>query len=501
MKNSLLNYYKYHPFRTLLIVGIFFRIIAAIFSEGFAFQDDHFLVIEKAQHWVDGIKNDWLPKYGGKHASGNSFLYPGLHYILFEILHFFGLDNPNVKMLIVRILHAFYNLLIVYFGFKITKILSNQQSAIRVSWLLSIFWVFPLLSVRNLVEYVCIVPLLYSLYLILKNPPSTSFIRYLLIGFIAGIAFSIRFQTILFIGGFGLVFLLNKQFLQAIYFGIGALLSIVIFQGIVDYIIWGQPFAEFIEYTNYNLYHSGDYPNGPWYNYTLLLLGLFILPLGFYFFWGMGFRFKKYIWLTLPTAIFFVFHSYFPNKQERFILTMLPMFIMAGSMGWDEFCVKSKWWQKHQNTNKNIWRWIWTINTLLLLFLTPASTKVSKLRVMNYFRERGDVSYFVLETTQMWGSVLMPRFYHGVWNETYLVTQEHSAKELFEAINSSQSPKPSHVVFAEPKDLDIRVQRVKDQVKNLVFEKQIESSYLDKTMVWLNPVNVNQTYYIYRIEY
>ena len=57
MKNSLINYYHSHPFRSLLIVGLFFRIIAAIFSEGFAFQDDHFLVIEKAQHWVDGIKN------------------------------------------------------------------------------------------------------------------------------------------------------------------------------------------------------------------------------------------------------------------------------------------------------------------------------------------------------------------------------------------------------------------------------------------------------------
>jgi hypothetical protein len=101
----------------------------------------------------------------------------------------------------------------------------------------------------------------------------------------------------------------------------------------------------------------------------------------------------------------------------------------------------------------------------------------------------------------MWGSVLMPRFYHGVWNDYYTITQENSAKQLFEAIRTQHKPLPTHIIFAEPKDLSIRMKRVQEQVKGLVFEKMVESSYLDRFMVWLNPVNVNQTYYIYRIVY
>ena len=337
--------------------------------------------------------------------------------------------------------------------------------------------------------------------MILKNKEKRGWWFLVMIGFIAGISFSFRFQSILILGGIGLVMLIQKQFINAIQFGIGIMLSITIFQGVVDYLVWGVPFAEFIEYTNYNLHHSAEYPNGPWYNYTLLILGLFIIPLSLYLFYGNIYSFKKYLLLSLPAAIFFIFHSYFPNKQERFILTMLPMFIIVGVAGWNEFVEKSQWWQKRTRLYERSWKFIWIFNTILLLFLTPASTKISKLRAMNYFREKGGVEYFALETTHMWGSVLMPRFYHGVWNNYYTITQEFSAKQMFDTIRAQKRPLPTHIIFAEPKELKMRMNRVKAEVKGLVYEKTVESSYLDRLMVWLNPVNVNQTYYIYSIEY
>ena len=498
---KLQKYYQNHPFKLILFVGLIFRLIAAIFSEGFAFQDDHFLVIEIAQHWVDGIPNEWLPAFGAKVPSGHSLFYAGLHYYFFEILKFFGLVNPEIKMLLVRLIHALYSLSIVYLGYKITQLVSTQKSAITVGWLLSIFWIFPLLSVRNLVEMVSIPPIMLATYGLLKYKNSSNWLLFLLLGFVGGIAFSLRFQSILMLGGLGLVLLIQKEWLKTLQFGIGVLFSISLFQGLVDYMVWGKPFAEFIEYTNYNLHHSAEYPNGPWYNYTLLILGLFIVPLSLFLFWGNITKFKKYLILSVPVAIFFIFHSYFPNKQERFILTMLPMFIIVGISGWNEFVEKSSWWNSRNTFYNRCWNFIWVINTILLIVLTPASTKISKLRAMNYFRERGGVEYFALETTHMWGSVLMPRFYHGVWNNYYTITQENSAKQLFETLRAEKKPLPTHIIFAEPKELKIRMERVKSQVKGLVFEKTVESSYLDRFMVWINPVNVNQTYYIYRIEY
>ena len=501
MIQRFLNLYKSHTLNVILIIGLIFRMIAVVFSEGFAFQDDHFLVIEIAQHWVEGIHNDWLPAFGAKVPGGHSFFYAGLHYYFFEGLKLFGITNPELIMFLVRLIHAIYSMTIIYYGFKIAKIVSTEKTAITVGWLLSIFWIFPLLSVRNLVEVVSIPPIMFAVYMLLKHQKTVNFRKFVFIGFIAGISFSFRFQTILILGGIGLVLLIQKELIKALQFGLGVLLSIALFQGVVDYLVWGKPFAEFLEYTNYNLNHSAEYPNGPWYNYTLLILGLFIVPLSLYLFYGNVYRFKKYLLLSLPAAIFFIFHSYFPNKQERFILTMLPFFIIVGVAGWNEFVEKSLWWQKRIKLYQRSWKFVWILNTILLLFLTPASTKVSKLRVMNYFRERGGVEYFALETTHMWGSVLMPRFYHGVWNDYYTITQENSAKQIFEAIRAQHKPLPTHIIFAEPKDLSIRMKRVQEQVKGLVFEKMVESSYLDRFMVWLNPVNVNQTYYIYRIVY
>jgi len=501
MKSAISKYYLENPLKCILVVGLFFRLIAAIFSEGYAFQDDHFSIIEVAQQWLDKAPSDLLPQLGAKVPGGHSFFYPGLHYYFFSFLHTLGVDNPNTKMLLVRILHAFYSMSIVLLGYKITSLISNKKNAATVGWILAIFWIFPLLSVRNLIEYVCIPPLMLSTYLILKNQNSSKWFTYVGIGFIAGISFSFRYQTILFIGGMGLVLLIQKELQKAILFGLGALISIILLQGAVDYFIWHKPFAEFFEYTNYNLHHSGEYPNGPWYNYILLLLGLFILPLSFYLIWGNYYIFRKYLLLSLPWFLFFVFHSYFPNKQERFVLPVMPFFIIVGVVGWNEYVSKSKFWLNRQKTYKATLTWILCVNIFLLCFLTPASTKISKVRAMNYLRERGDVTYFVLETTQMWGSVLMPRYYHGVWNLPYTITQEFSAKQFFDTVEAFRKPRPSHIVFAEPKDLEKRVSLVKAQVKDLIFEKEIESSYLDKTMTWLNPVNVNQTYFIYRIVY
>jgi len=501
MKSAISKFYQENPLKSILMVGLFFRLIAAIFSEGYAFQDDHFLIIEVAQQWLDRSPSELLPQLGAKVPSGHSFFYPGLHYYFFSFLHGLGIDNPNTKMLLVRILHALYSMTIVLYGFKITSLISNKKNAATVGWILAIFWIFPLLSVRNLIEYVCIPPLMLATYLIIKHQNSQKWFTFVGIGLIAGIAFSFRFQTILFIGGMGLVLLLQKEFKKTIMFGIGALIAIILLQGVVDYLIWQKPFAEFLEYTNYNLHHSGEYPNGPWYNYSLLMLGLFIIPLSLYLIWGNFYIFRKYLIISLPWFLFFIFHSYFPNKQERFVLPVMPFFIIVGVVGWNEYLSKSNFWLNRQKIYKATLTCILCVNIFLLCFLTPASTKISKVRVMNYFRERGDVSHFVLETTQMWGSVLMPRYFHGVWELPYTITQEFNAQQLFDSITVLKRPRPSHVVFAEPKDLEKRVSLVKAQVKDLIFEKEIESSYLDKTMTWLNPVNVNQTYYIYRIVY
>jgi len=282
--------------------------------------DDHFLIIEAAKSWVDGYDyNNWLP-WNQKNPvpSGHSFFYVGIHYFIFLIFKFTGLSHPDIQMYFIRLFHAVYSLLIVSLTYKITKKLYTGKVAETAAWIMAIAWFMPFLSVRNLVEIVSIPPMLAGIWIIIKNDEQ-NFRKYFLAGIISGLAFSVRFQTSLFVGGVGLALLINKQVKQAIYFGIGAVLSVVVIQGGIDLFIWGKPFTEFGEYVRYNLTHKNAYIHGDWFNYILVLSGMLIPPFGLLLFAGMFNTRKKLLILFIPTIIFFAFHSYFPNKQERFI--------------------------------------------------------------------------------------------------------------------------------------------------------------------------------------
>jgi hypothetical protein len=501
MLQNIKQYYDNHPVRTIMFIALIARAIAAIFSHGYGFSDDHFLVVEVAQQWVDGLDyKGWMPWNGNTVASGHSLFYPGMHYVLFELLQSIGITDAVTKMYIVRLLHALYSLTIVYYSYRITKKLSGIPVANQVGWILALFWFIPMMSIRNMVEMVCIPPLVYATWLLIKADDKKSTLGFLLAGLVAGIAFSFRFQTIMFIGGMGLAIWMQKKWMQGIWFGIGAVLSIVIIQGGIDTYIWGRPFAEFQEYSKYNIENAYNYINGPWYNYLLLVGGLMIPPVSLFIFFGMFKSWKQYLWVIVPALCFFIFHSYFPNKQERFILPVIPFFVMAGIAGWTSFTAQSKYWFNHPKLHKGIWTFFWVVNTILLVLLTPSSTKISRVDAMTYISEKNDMKQYMIESTNSWNAVMMPLFYAESWKRPYEVAGEFPAQVVFDSIHKFSLPLPDYIIFAEEKDIDTRVANMKTHVKGLTYETTIESSLLDRTMHMLNPVNVNQTYYIYKVE-
>ena len=120
---------------------------------------------------------------------------------------------------------------------------------------------------------------------------------------------------------------------------------------------------------------------------------------------------------------------------------------------------------------------------------------------MSWLQSRTDYNYFVFETTQMWGTLTLPLYYTGKWNINYEITKEMSASSLFRKLHQEHLPLPEYLVLAEDKNIPERVASVRSEVKDLIFEIRIEPSMVDRIMHFLNPVNVNQTYFIYRIKY
>ncbi|HEX2616549.1 MAG TPA: hypothetical protein VHL57_03350, partial [Flavobacteriales bacterium] len=162
-----------HPLEWLTCIAFLPRLLAALFSGGYFAQDDHFLVVEAAQSWVDGFDyNQWLPwnQPDPPVPTGHMMLYPGLHYLLFRLCHAVGLDDPQLKMVLVRLLHALWSLVTVRVGYRIALRLSTPAVAWRCGLFLALLFFMPFLSVRNLVEVVSTPLLMLGAWQLIRRP-------------------------------------------------------------------------------------------------------------------------------------------------------------------------------------------------------------------------------------------------------------------------------------------------------------------------------------------
>lgn len=497
MKDVIYNYIKQHPLRFSLLLGLIIRIIAVIFSKGYGMHDDHFLVIEPPQSWVEGLDyNNWLP-HNAEEPSGHSWFYFLLNYIQLLFFNFIGIINPQTKMLVMRFILAIYSLSIIVYTFKISYKISDINIASKITIITATIWFLPFLSVRNLVEIIAIPPLMYSLWILIKNGNQTN-IKYFVIilaGFIGGIAFSIRYQTILFLGGIGLVILFKKEYKKLIYWTIGLVLSIFALQGIIDYCIWGKPFVEIQQYVIYNLENAYNYETNVWYSYLLLLAGIFIPPFGLIIMFFFFKNYKKYLIIFVPTILFIAFHSYFPNKQERFILTIVPFYSIIGLDGFFSY-VKEYGYNKFL---KYSFVFFLIISVILLPIITTTYSKKAMVESMYFFYPKTEnIQAIVIENSNKENSPLMPTFYSG---KRFFTINFNSTtqNEEFANLLSTSKIKPSYIIFIQEDNIQKRKNNIQKIFPNIQLEKIIKPSFIDYILHKLNPKNNNQTIHIYKI--
>jgi hypothetical protein len=490
------------PLFVILLLAVVFRLIAVVFARGWGMLDDHFIVIESAQSWVDGQDyNDWLPgSPRNTGPSGHNFFYPGLHFLLFYFFRIIHLEDPQVKMFIVRFLHAAWSLLTVYYGYKITKKIGDERTARLAGLLLSVFWFMPWLSVRNLVEVVCIPFLVLAIWQIVNNQDKKNQIPvYLLAGIFLGLAFNIRTQTAFFAIGLGLAILIQGKWKELAALITGSLIPVMIIQGTIDFIIWGRPFAEILGYVSDNILHANSYLSMPWYNYFLVIFGILIPPVSLFLFSGYIKNWKKHLIIFLPVAIFFIFHSIFPNKQERFILPIIPFIIILGTIGWNDIVSTSPFWKNRKKLLQGCWIFFWVLNIAGLLLVSIVYSKRSRVETMLYLSKYKEINYFLVADAGN-SPELFPLFYLKQWPHVYdeLLPGETTDSLLVRASKSPLIEQPSFILFSAENNLANEVIKARKSFPLIVYETTIEPGFMDRFIRWLNPVNKNRTVYIYR---
>ncbi|MFZ1332726.1 MAG: glycosyltransferase family 39 protein [Flavobacteriales bacterium] len=495
MWETIKHWFRMDPVRALTVIAFVPRLIAAIFSEGYFAHDDHFLVIEAAGSWVDGADyNNWLPWNQGDspRPSGHSFFFVGLHYLLLYLLKTIGIVDPKLMMIVVRILLAIWSLVVVRVGYRIALRLSNEEIAWRTGLFLALFYFMPFLAVRNLVEVACIPFLMLGAYHLVRSKDEIGLKDALMAGIWIGLAINVRFQTLFFAIGPGLAFLLQKKWKQTIYFGLGIVVPIAALQGSIDLILWGRPFAEISEYILYNLYNTTTYGVLPWYNYLLLLAGIFLPFLGLAVMFGF-FRRTTPLLLWLPTLLFIAIHSYFPNKQERFLLPIIPLFFVIGYISWEQWRLASRWWQK----NNRLWCGhlvgVHVLNLAIMVVLCFTYSKRSRVEALYALRDHRPLKGIIIEDTYGQEAPMPPLFYLGQWDPHVLPWTDPTADLALVLEDYPVHEKPEIILFFGEEDLDQRIARVTEAMGPLREIGRSEPGMVDRVVHWLNPVNRNET--------
>ena len=494
-------YWDEKPLILIMGLAIVFRLLAAVFAKGWGMFDDHFIVIESSGSWAQGHDyNEWLPGSPGNHGpTGHNMFYPGFHFLLFTFLNWVGLTDPQGKMYVVRLLHGALSLITVYLGYRMAETLDGKKSAKLAGLLLAVFWFMPWMSVRNLVEMTCIPFLMAGYWMIIREKPAGKvFLSWFVAGILFGIAVNLRPQTALFPLGIGLIYLFRKNWTEMLALAFGSILCVTAMQGGIDFFLWGAPFVELLEYFKVNIADRDAYITLPWYNYFLTILGLLIPPVSFFLFFGFIRKWKEQFILFCPCLLYFILHSAFPNKQERFILPIIPFLIVVGSMGWIGFVSYSKFWLRNKRLSSISWGVFWVLNTILLLAFTFTYSKRARVEAMSYLSGYHNIQAIAVVDEEN-NPEMMPKFYMNQWPVSYNESAGASSTDaILQIAAKPANATPGFILFTGDKNIQPLVVKARHYFPWLVYETTIEPGMMDRFIHWLNPINKNRRIFIYR---
>ncbi len=196
--------------------------------------------------------------------------------------------------------------------------------------------------------------------------------------------------------------------------------------------------------------------------------------------------------------LFLAIHSWFPNKQERFLLPIVPLAFVLGFTAWEAFRAGSAWWRARPGLWRGVMRFTWGLNTVLLVAITFTYSKRSRVEAMLALREGAPVHGLVVDDTVEHEPPWMPMYYLGRWRASQLPYAD-PAEDLAGLIaRLPADQRPDAVLFIGQEDLDARKARMTALLGPLRGVAVAKPGLVDRVVHWLNPVNRNETITVMR---
>lgn len=324
----------------LMFVFLSFFILIAFLNDGFMGTDEYWNAMVKYLPAQSSTYTDLVDKDDVKSPLQVMPMYFGS-----QIALKLGIYHPYHQYRFTILFLTIFNLMIYLLSFQTIKKIKLWDSAVisgvdpkewnvvsqQVFLLLFTFYFASAFTLtRPMFESLAAPWILLSMALFYKYR-STRMIKDIVGSAIAiSIAFVMRQQTGIGALTIPLLLLLNKDskggFISAIV-GIGCF----VLAGVPDIFLRGGFHHSLIAVLTYNIEHGHEYGNGSILFYPLLLMGLTFFPLLWIGNWNKKFSLpilKKLDFAWVFIFLFVALHSYFPQKFERFMISILPLLIV-----------------------------------------------------------------------------------------------------------------------------------------------------------------------------
>lgn len=400
----------------MLIAGGVLRLLAAVFSQGFLASDDHHVVINAADQIATGA--------GLAMTYARSALFPGVIAGIMTLGRSVGLHDPGHEMLLIRLCQAAYSLLVVYFVYRILERALGTDSALLGGLLAAVFFAMPVTGVHQLEESVCQVPLLAACWWWQR---AEDWRHAALAGAALGIAFVLRFPLIGFVAAFVVLALWYPRPSAHKAALVGGLALVLVLQGYSNAVInheWWYSFSHRLGamlHPQRMALESDGYPSGPPWQYLLTLLVAFIPPVSILLLAAAVKGGRQLSMLGLATLAFLVSHSIIANKQERFLLPILPILfiLIVAGLPWLAATLA------RAQLYRGMWWYFWSVNAALLIVLTFSFSKKDRVAPLLYVYRRHDATGVLI--AQYAYTFHVPDYYLGRPRPALLVLQRGDA--------------------------------------------------------------------------
>jgi len=331
LSQRLISWAKEHPILAPTLVGLFVRLLTALLGLGFHARDDYFHVLEPALHWVADPLFDWdNSTLAG--AGLRSHLVPRLVSGLILGCHSIGIENPTRILQVLYATLGLYSTLVIpgsyLLGRELFKTPDNRfaSTILWVPWLMALHFAMPYSGTRLLIEAMAMPPLVWGLYYCAYSNARSIILGGFLIGLGCWFRFHLGAATIglaLFIA-----FRETKNAPKAIAcLALGGASAVVI-QGLYDLYSTGQFLGPVIRNIQYNANPPGELSRSNPAAYIGFWLLLTVPPATFLLLPPLWKSFRAWGLVSWPWLSFTVLHSLVGHKEERFMIPVLPLFLI-----------------------------------------------------------------------------------------------------------------------------------------------------------------------------